>query len=124
MSLQWVRLDTAFPRNHKVLSLLDERDGHRALFAYVCGLAYSGEQGTDGFIPRNALPFLHARQADARRLVEQRLWLEDPGGWVINDWSEFQPSTEESRERSNRARAAAAAKWEKRRAAQAAEAAS
>jgi len=109
--MQWVRLDTAFPRNHKVLALMEMKDGHRAIVAYICGLSYCGEQDSDGFIPRNALPFLHARAADAKKLVDVRLWLADPGGWVVNGWSDFQPSSEENRQRSIRARAAAAARW-------------
>jgi len=112
--VQWVRLDTAFPRNHKVLALLELKDGHRAITAYICGLSYAGEQNVDGFIPRAALPFLHARVADARRLVEVGLWLDDEGGWVINGWSDFQPTTDESTARSNKARIAARARWGKR----------
>jgi len=111
MGLQWVRLDTTFPRNHKMLALLGGKDGHRVGFVYMCGLAYAGEAATDGFIPREALPLIHGRPADALRLVEIRLWHADPGGWLIHDWSEFQPSTDETKERSNRARAAAMARW-------------
>lgn len=116
MSLQWVRLDTAFPRNHKVLTLLDERGGKEALFAYVCGLAFSGEQGYDGFIPRAALPFVHAKAADVKKLTEVGLWHEQAGGWQINDWAEFQPTTEETTKRSQRAREAAAHRWSKKQA--------
>jgi hypothetical protein len=111
--MQWVRLDTAFPRNHKVLALVAEKDGPKALLAYICGLSYAGEQGTDGFIPRTALPFLHARMVDARKLVEVGLWIDDVGGWLINGWAEFQPTTDESTARSDKARLAARVRWEK-----------
>lgn len=109
--IRWVRLDTAFPRNHKVLALLAQRDGNRAVLTYVFGLSYSGEQGTDGFIPREALPLLHGRSADAKRLEEVHLWIPEDGGWVINGWNEFQPSTEENQRRSQKARLAAKARW-------------
>lgn len=109
--MPWVRLDTGFPRNHKVLVLLGMKDGHRSALVYLCGLSYCGEHGTNGFIPREALPFLHARKSDADKLVTVGLWIADPGGWVVNDWAEYQPSTEEQERRSNRARAAAAARW-------------
>lgn len=115
MGLNWVRLDTGFPRNHKTLALLGRRDGHRAALAYLCSLAYAGEQGTDGFIPREALPQIHARPIDARALVEVRLWVAEPGGWLINDWAEYQPSTFETEQRSKRARAAALSRWHDRR---------
>ncbi len=109
--LAWVRLDTAFPRNHKILLLLDGREGHRTAFVYLCGLAYAGEQGTDGFIPKPALRILHGRPADAVRLVDVGLWNESAGGWEVNDWNEYQQTSDESQARSEKARRAAAARW-------------
>lgn len=113
MTMRWVRLDTALPRNSKILTLLSQRDGYRTAFVYICGLSYVGEQGTDGFIPREALTLLHARKQDAQRLVDVNLWWQEAGGWRVNDWDEYQPSTEEMKQRSARARAAASARWSK-----------
>lgn len=144
MGLPWVRLDCAFPRNPKLLALLGEKDGHRAALAYLCSLAYSGEQGTDGFVPREALPFIHARLSDAALLARYGLWVKagqsdggcdagvtpgvtgKPGypqahGWVIHGWAEFQESTPESQQRRKRAQAAAAARWNGHEAVSAAE---
>lgn len=115
MALQWVRLDTSFPRNHKLLALLGAREGHRAGLVYICGLAYAGEQGTDGFIPREALAQIHGRTQEAKRLVETGLWHADPGGWLINDWTEYQPSNEETEMRSKKARSAAMARWHEKK---------
>ena len=53
--LKWVRLDTAFPDNQKVLHLVED-NAWRAIANYTFGLAYSGRQGNDGFIPKPALP--------------------------------------------------------------------
>lgn len=111
MALPWVRLDCGFSRNPKLLAMLPEKDGYRAGLAYLCGLAYSGEQGTDGFIPREALPFIHCRVVDAERLVRNGFWWDQPGGWLINGWAEFQESTEETQQRRKRAQAGAAARW-------------
>lgn len=111
MGQQWVRLDSSFPRNHKLLALLGMSSGHRGAVLYLCGLAYAGEQGTDGFIPREALAMLHGRPVDAVHLVDVGLWHKDPGGWTVHDWEHYQPSTEEQHMRSKRARAAAAARW-------------
>jgi hypothetical protein len=108
--IRWVRFDTAFPRNHKILVLVGQGD-YRALVTFVCSLAYAGEQGTDGFIPREALPVVHGRLAEARKLEAVRLWLPEGGGWMINGWLEFQPSSKENEERTSRARAAALARW-------------
>jgi len=108
--LAWVRLDTGFPRNQKIVTLIS-RNQHRAAFLYVCGLTYAGEQGTDGWIPEPMLPMLHGRKTDANQLVDVGLWIPRPGGWDINDWCEYQPSSDETSARSARARAAAHTRW-------------
>lgn len=113
MALPWIRLDTAMPDNPKILDLLQERDGHRAAFVWVCCLAYAGKHGTDGFIPRSAAPFVHGKPADFARLVAVGALEQDAGGWQIHAWGEFQETSDETRARSERAKAAARARWSK-----------
>jgi hypothetical protein len=91
--------------------MVGEKDGHRAALVYLCGLAYSGAHGTDGFISREALPFIHGRQSDAERLCRHVFWRAQTGGWLINGWTEFQESSVETQERRKRAQAGAAARW-------------
>lgn len=113
--LPWVRLDTAFPTNPKVLRLLQLREGHRAGFVYLCGLAYAGAHGTDGVLETSALPFIHGRRLDADRLVSVELWHVYPdGGWLINGWDEKQVTDEAGRVRSDIARKAAEARCGRR----------
>lgn len=112
-TLAWIRLDTAMPRNHKILTLVSMKDGQRAAFAYVCSLAYAGEQGTDGFVPEPALPMIHAKPNDVQRLLEVGLWHARPGGYEINDWADYQQTSAETDARTKRAKAAAAARWGK-----------
>src|SRR5215475_7151013 len=114
--LPWVRLDTSFASNPKLLAMVQEKDGHRAGLVYLCSLGYSGAHGTDGFLPRECLPFIHARAIDAARLVRHGFWREQPGGWLIHGWDEFQESSTETQGRRARAQAAAMARWEKARA--------
>lgn len=109
--LPWVRLDTSFPRNHKLLALLQEKDGYRAALVYLCSLSYSGEQGTAGFITELALPFIHGRKAHADLLVKHDFWQPCPGGWTIHDWSQFQAAGEEAEARKKRAQDAAYIRW-------------
>lgn len=111
MPLPWVRLDTTFPLNQKLLAMLRRKDGHRAAFAYVCSLAISGGQGSDGFISPESLIYVHARQAEVDLLVEFEFWLPEPGGWVIKDWDEHQQSSEENQLRRKRAQAMAETRW-------------
>lgn len=108
--VQWVRLDTAFPDNPKVLELV-HAGHHRTVFVYVCGLAYSGAQGNEGWLPVSALVRIHGRKQDAARLVDSGLWEAHPGGWAIHDWLEYQPTNETIAIRTKRAQAAALVRW-------------
>lgn len=110
MGLPWVRLDTQFASNPKILYLVEDKK-FRAAFVWVASLGYSGAHGTDGFIPAAALPFLHATKADAKALSEVGLWLETIGGWEINGWNEFQQSSEEAQLRKKKAKDAAMIRW-------------
>lgn len=93
MKSMWVRLDSTFPSNPKVLRLLDAKR-HRAIVLYTFGLAYAGHQDTDGYVPAYALPILSGTTADARHLVDVGLWREVEGGYLIHGWAEYQPSAE------------------------------
>ena len=97
--------------NQKLNAMLRCKDGHRAGFVYVCGLAVSGGQGSDGFISVESLIFVHARQVDVDLLVEFGFWIPQPGGWLIKDWAEHQQSTEESKLKRKRAQAMAETRW-------------
>ena len=111
MALTWIRLDTALPDNPKVLGLLEVKEGHRAAFVYICGLAYAGKHGTDGFLPTACLARINGRRADAQKLVTFGLWQPVMGGWEVNGWSEFQLSNEETQNRRKKAQAAANVRW-------------
>ena len=90
MALEWVRLDTNIATNDKILALIGERKGQETAWTYVCSLAYTGLQETDGLIPRAALPFIHGTPADAANLVKHGLWEEHPKGWIVRNWADRQ----------------------------------
>lgn len=92
MSLPWVRLDSHIASHDKILNLLADTSPKRwqAAFSYVCALGWSGDQGTDGRIPRNALPFIWGTPQTARLLVTYRLWKESTAGWEIVNYAERQ----------------------------------
>jgi hypothetical protein len=112
MGLPWVRLDTQFPSNPKVLELVAKKQ-QAAAFAYLCSLAYAGQHGTDGYIPSYALPFIHATNQIAKQLVDVGLWHPTPGGWLVNGWDEFQVSDDAARKRRERAQKGGQARAEK-----------
>lgn len=112
--LSWVRVDTQFAMNPKILMLVEDK-AHRAINLYVFGLGYCGAQGTDGFVPKGALRFLHATKRDADKLVEVGLWVPNPAGWDVNGWRDYQPSSEETQRRKDKARKAAEVRWASQR---------
>jgi len=111
--LSWVRVDSALASNHKVLALLSERGGDHALCVYIFALGHSARQGLDGFIPEIALGLIHGRKRDADLLVSVGMWQTAKGGYEVPDWAEYQPSGEESKRRTDKARKAAEARWSK-----------
>lgn len=89
MSLPWIRLDTNLPTNAKILALAGLGDkGLASAFVYIASIAHSGGHGTDGFIAKAALPFVHGKPTHARMLVEARLWTPVDGGWQIVNYGE------------------------------------
>ena len=114
MALLWVRLDTGFGQNPKVLALAQDKKW-QSITLYTCALGYSGQHGLAGFIPATALPFLHGTKKCATDLVHVGLWEPCIGGWNINGWAEFQPDLSDAETRSKKARAAAEIRWERER---------
>ena len=114
MGLPWVRLDTQWPHNPKFLMLVEDKHW-RAITVYMAGLGYSGAHGTKGFLPALCLPMLHATKREALVLVDATLWIPQPGGWDINDWSDFQPETDDATARREKAIKAARSRWDKQK---------
>lgn len=92
MSLPWVRLDSHIGSHDKVLALLSDTSPKRwqAISSYMFALGWCGDHGTDGAVPRMALPFIHGTPATARLLVTYRLWEETLTGWQIVNYAERQ----------------------------------
>lgn len=113
MGLPWIRLDTDMFDHPKMLGLFETSD-YRAVVVHLAAMAYAGKHGTDGFIPREILRRIEGRPTDAKRLVSEGFWTENPGGWDINGWDEYQISDDETKKRRDKARNAAAVRWSKR----------
>lgn len=110
MGLPWVRLDTQWPHNPKFLMLAEDKKW-RAMCVYFAGLAWSGGQGTNGFIPYYTISVIQGTKREANELIAVRLWHPCEGGWQINDWADYQESNEETERRSKKARDAAMVRW-------------
>lgn len=107
---QWIRLDTTFFDNSKIVDLVDAGQ-HRVIVTHLSGMCHAGKAGTDGYIRENALRRFAGTRKDATVLVESGLWIPAPGGWNVNDWMEYQGTDEAAQMRSDRARKAAEKRW-------------
>ena len=95
MGLPWVRLDSNIATHDKVLNLISDpgKGKWQAFTLYTCALGWSGGNGTDGFVPSAALPFVHGTAATARLLVKYALWDEARCGYQIRNFGERQQSS-------------------------------
>lgn len=96
--MSWAKLDDRWPTHRK--SVLA---GPLARDLYVCGLCYCNGHLTDGFIPEQSVPSLAPGQAKprlaAQRLVEVGLWERVDGGYRVHDYHDWNPSSQEVREK-------------------------
>ncbi|WP_349318877.1 hypothetical protein [Mycolicibacterium canariasense] len=111
MALQWIRLDTTFPDNPKIMDLVDTNQ-HRVVVAHVSMMCHIGKTETDGYFPEGALRRYGITKKDASVAVESGLWVPTPGGWAINGWAEHNPVDAAAQSRSDKARKAATRRWE------------
>jgi hypothetical protein len=93
--LPWVRIDTGIASHDKTLGLLADPSPKRwqAISSYMFGIAWSGEHGTDGFIPTTALPFIHGTKATANLLMQYGFWEPVAQGWRIHNFETRQELT-------------------------------
>jgi hypothetical protein len=108
--VKWIRLDTTIFDNPKFLDL-KEANQFRAIVIHIQAMCYSGRHGLAGFLPKSALRGLAATKKTVETLLLHSLWIEVPGGYQINDWNEYQLTSDEIETRRKRAQTAAAARW-------------
>jgi hypothetical protein len=95
----WVRIDDASPLHPKFV-----RAGAEAFALWVAGLCYCNRYRTGGVIPMNAVPNLltgltvrraaELAAALATNDPERPSWVEEPGGYRVHDYGEYQPRQE------------------------------
>lgn len=113
--LQWIRLDTTFPDNPKIMDLVD-RNLHRVAFAHVEMMCHVGKTLTDGYFAEGALRRYAITKKDATIAVESGLWVPGRGaGFEINGWAEHNPVDDAAQARSEKARRAAEKRWRDQR---------
>lgn len=110
----WFRVDTETFDNPKVIRAV-QLGGHAALVLWLQGIAYSTRHLTDGWVP---LPMPHKwghRDKQTSALVTVGLWhpveITDDGGWLINDYTDYQPTRQEWEAKTEQRRSAARKRW-------------
>lgn len=101
--MAWLRIDTGFARHRKIGRLpLAQRWQH------LEAMCWCAEMGTDGQIATADLSVIWpgmsrpAARRLAGQLVESGLWDEADDGWEIHDWSVYNISSEEAKQRRDR----------------------
>lgn len=93
----WTKNDDKLSDHRKFLAA-----GAAAVGVWTFGQSYVGRNLTDGFIPLQAaksLAFsLGAGEKEIRRLIEVGLWEQDPLGYRIHDFLDYNPSRAEVEE--------------------------
>src|SRR6266705_2800835 len=91
--MAWVRLDDGYPEHPKV-----DRVGPLAAWLNVCAWAYCARNLTDGFVPDGRVDQLAAVQKPrhlVELLLEGKLWERVPGGFLVHDFLDYNPSREQ-----------------------------
>lgn len=86
----WVRFDDGFAEHMKVSQLSDA-----AFRLHVSAILYCGRNLTDGLITTGNLRNLPSTKRLVAELVKARVWEDGPGGYVIHDYLDYNPSREE-----------------------------
>lgn len=109
--LQWIRLDTSFPDNPKIMELVDNNQ-HRVVVAHVSMMCHVGKTGTAGYFTEGALRRYAITKKDAYTAADSGLWVPSRGGgFEIHDWAEYQLADGAAKMRSEKARKAAEKRW-------------
>jgi hypothetical protein len=91
--MSWVRLDDTLHGHPKAA-----KAGLEALGLHMLAMSHCGQYSPKGHVaPEFVREKAGAKGSKlAKRLVESGLWETNGNGWLIHDWSEYNPSAEQS----------------------------
>jgi hypothetical protein len=88
----WFKVDDDIAFHRKTV-----KAGNAAMGLWLRAGGWCAQQLTDGFVPDD-MAALMGTPAQARKLVEATLWVEEPGGYRFHEWADRQPSAKKVRE--------------------------
>lgn len=111
----WFRLDTDIFDHPKIQRAITDGGADAALL-WMRGISYSARHLTDGWVPLSLPKQWGYKQRHIDALTRHVLWIPleitDDGGWLINDYTEYQPTRAWWEDNSERKRKAARTRWE------------
>jgi hypothetical protein len=109
-----MRLDTGL-FHHPKITRLKATAGSDGVLLYIQSISYSTEYLTDGWIPLPIPKQWGFGKRHTEALEDVGLWIPleitDDGGWIINDYPQYQLTRQEWERRSEKGRAAARKRW-------------
>jgi hypothetical protein len=113
---KWIRLDLDWQENPKFVQLgAAGTTGRLAVLLWVSALSYSARHLTDGWVPESWPRVQGYSRGHTEALEAAGLWIPltitDDGGWLINDYAEYQITREEWAKQSERQRRNANRRW-------------
>jgi hypothetical protein len=110
----WVRLDVGL-FSHPKIKRLESAAGMPGVLLYIRAISYSTEYLTDGWVPLPLPKEWGYGRKHTEALEDVGLWIPleitDDGGWIINDYPQYQLTRAEWERRSEKGRAAARKRW-------------
>lgn len=110
----WFRLDVDLFDNPKIHRAAHDA-GDQAVLLWMRGIAYATRHLTDGWIPLPLPKQWGYTPKHIQPLERHGLWIPleitDDGGWLINDYAQYQPTRAQWEAVSDRKRVAAKARW-------------
>lgn len=93
----WAKVDDKLFSHPKVAQC-----SQSAMGLWVKALSWSVCYSTDGVVPKKTVAQLGGRLRDAQQLLDAGLWEQIDGGYRFHDWSDYMPTTYQSRQESAR----------------------
>lgn len=87
--MAYILLDDGFAEHPKIEAL---RPGE--VVAHLKAMCWAARRGTDGHIPPQTLKTLGITKAQVDRFVAVGVWDVNSDGWVIHDWTDFNPPSD------------------------------
>ena len=114
----WIRLDLDWLDHPKIMRAT-RTAGDGAALLWLRAISYSARHLTDGWVPHPLPKQWGHTPRHVTALEDNQLWIPlevtDDGGWLINDYTAYQPTRQEWEASVEQRRKASRARWDRPR---------